>query len=90
MNLFEEGHVAIFLLLQLLDGSLVFVIFSLSAALRKQVWLSPSTCHKFHWGPGAPTGARARCRGWKHKNKSMTVNNHTTRRCCQIPLVEEA
>lgn len=50
MNLFEEGHFAIFLFLQLLDGSLlVFVIFSLSTTRRKQVQLSPSTCHKFHW-----------------------------------------
>lgn len=50
MNLFEEGHFAIFLLLQLLNGSLaMFVIFSLSPSLRKQIPLSPSTCHKFHW-----------------------------------------
>lgn len=37
-----------------------------------------------------PRRERARSRGWKHKNKSMTVNNHTARCCCRIPLAEEA
>lgn len=89
MTGFEEGHFAIFLLLQLLDGSLAIFVIFLPFGVSQEAG-SALTLHLSQVSLVlGPRRERAQSRGWKHKNKSMTVNNHTARSCCRIPLAEE-